>query len=198
MTYRDLHDKNTKTLLIVFGVVFLMVGLAFASVPLYNLFCRVTGFGGTTQTSTSLPDTILERQITVKFNTDVNRKLPWDFESETPEVTLNVGQDALINFVAQNNGDKAVAGTAIYNVTPLKAGKYFHKTQCFCFDYQVLKPNEKMNFPVVFYVDPAMDDDPNMEDVTTITLSYSFFQADSSELDAAMETLYNSDINKFQ
>jgi len=188
------HDKNTRTLLAVFGAVFFMIGMAFASVPLYNLFCRVTGFGGTTQLSTQLPDTILDRKITVKFNTDVNRKLPWDFKSETSEIILNIGQDALINFVAQNEGSKAVAGTAVYNVTPLKAGKYFHKTQCFCFDYQILKPNEKMNMPVVFYVDPAMHNDPNMEDVTTITLSYSFFKSDSAELDQAMESLYNSDI----
>lgn len=192
MTNKDIHDKNTRTLVIVFAVVFSMVGLAFASVPLYNLFCRVTGFGGTTQLSTTLPDTILDRKITVQFTTAVNRKLPWDFKSETPAITLNIGQDALINFTAENRGDEPVAGTAIYNVTPLKAGKYFHKTQCFCFDYQILKPGEKMNFPVVFYVDPAMNDDPNMEDVTTITLSYSFFKSDSSELDQAMETLYNT------
>ncbi len=193
MTNKELHEKNTRTLLTVFAVVFGMVGLAFASVPLYDLFCRVTGFGGTTQLSTELPDRILDRKITVKFTTSVNRKLPWDFESETPEITLNIGQDALINFVAQNDGNQPVAGTAIYNVTPLKAGKYFHKTQCFCFDYQVLQPNQKMNFPVVFYVDPAIHDDPNMEDVTTITLSYSFFKSDSSELDQAMETFYNTD-----
>ena len=195
MTNKDIHDKNTKTLLTVFGIVFFMVGLAFASVPLYNLFCRVTGFGGTTQLSTELPDRILDRKVTVKFSTDVNRRLPWDFESEISEVTVNVGQDALINFNAENNGDEPVAGTAVYNVTPLKAGKYFHKTQCFCFDYQILKPGEKMNMPVVFYVDPAMDEDPNMEDVTTITLSYNFFKSDSAELDAAMETFYNSENN---
>jgi cytochrome c oxidase assembly protein subunit 11 len=191
MTNKDLHDKNTRTLLIVFGCVFFMVGMAFASVPLYDLFCRVTGFGGTTQLSDTLPDTILDRKINVKFNTDVNKKLPWDFESETSEISVNVGQDALINFVAKNNGTDPIAGTAVYNVTPLKAGKYFHKTQCFCFDYQILKPNERMNMPVVFYVDPAMDDDPNMEDVTTITLSYSFFKSDSAELDKAMENLVN-------
>jgi len=195
MTHKDLHDKNTKTLLVVFGMVFFMVGMAFASVPLYDLFCRVTGFGGTTQLSTTLPDRILDRKITVRFNTDVNRNLPWDFESETNALTLNIGQDALVNFVAENRGEKPVAGTAIYNVTPLKVGKYFHKTQCFCFDYQILNPDQKMNMPVVFYVDPAIHDDPNMEDVTTITLSYSFFQSDSAELDEAMETLYTSEVN---
>jgi cytochrome c oxidase assembly protein subunit 11 len=192
MNNRDIHDKNTKTLLIVFGVVFMMVGLAFASVPLYDLFCRVTGFGGTTQLSTELPDTILDRKVTVNFNTDTNRNLPWDFGVEQSSITLNIGQDALINFVAENISDTPVAGTAVYNVTPLKVGKYFHKTQCFCFDYQVLQPGEEMNMPVVFYVDPAIADDPNMEDVTTITLSYSYFKSDSAELDKAMEEFVTS------
>ena len=192
MNARDVHDKNTKTLLIVLGIVFFMVGLAFASVPLYNLFCRVTGFGGTTQLSTKLPDTILDRKMTVNFTTDVNRRLPWTFKAQNTSLTLNIGQDALINFVAQNNGSEPVTGSAVYNITPLKAGKYFSKTQCFCFDNQTLNPNEKMNMPVVFYIDPSIADDPNMEDVTTITLSYSFFKSDSSELDEAMETFYNS------
>jgi len=193
MSNKETHDKNTKALLIIFGVVFLMVGLSFASVPLYNLFCSVTGYGGTTQLSTELPDTILDRKLKIKFTTDVNSNLPWDFESETSQITLNIGQDAFINFVAKNKGQKSFSGTAIYNVTPAKAGKYFHKTQCFCFDYQTLKPNEKMNMPVVFYIDPSMNDDSNMEDVTTITLSYSFFKSDSSELDQAKETFYNAD-----
>jgi cytochrome c oxidase assembly protein subunit 11 len=186
---KAIHDKNTKTLLTVFGVVFGMVGLAFASVPLYDLFCRVTGFGGTTQISAQAPDIILDRTINVKFTTSVNQKLPWDFESEMRELSVNVGQEALINFVAQNTGQEPVAGTAIYNVTPLKVGKYFHKTQCFCFDYQVLRPNERMNMPVMFYIDPTIADDPNMEDITTITLSYSYFKSESTELDNAMEDL---------
>lgn len=189
------HDKNTKTLLTVFGVVFLMIGLAFASVPLYNIFCKVTGFAGTTQISTSLPDHILDRKITVRFTTAVNSKLPWTFKSEQPEVTMNIGQDALVSFVAHNEGAEPVAGTAIYNVTPAKVGKYFQKTQCFCFDYQILKPNETMHMPVVFYVDPSIADDPSLEDVKVITLSYSFFKTDTSELDEAMDVFYNTDTN---
>ncbi len=195
MNNQNIHDKNTKILLTVFGVVFFMVGLAFASVPLYNLFCRVTGFGGTTQLSTQLPDTILDRKMTVNFTTSVNRRLPWDFEAENSSLTLNIGQDALVNFIAKNTSNTPVAGTAVYNVTPLKVGKYFHKTQCFCFDHQILQPNEKMNMPVVFYIDPAIANDPNLEDVTTITLSYNYFKSDSAELDEAMETFYNTDTN---
>jgi cytochrome c oxidase assembly protein subunit 11 len=186
------HDKNTKTLLTVFGAVFFMIGLSFASVPLYDLFCRVTGFGGTTQLSTTLPDTILDRQVTVQFTTAVNNKLPWSFTPDQNNVTMNIGQDALVSFTAQNNGDAPVAGTAIYNITPAKAGKYFHKTQCFCFDYQMLTPNQTMNMPVVFYIDPSIADDPNLDDVKRITLSYSFFKSDSSDLDQAMETFYNT------
>lgn len=190
MNNKEIHDKNTRVLMTVFGIVFLMVALAFASVPLYNLFCSVTGFGGTTQLSQSLPNQILDRKMTVNFTTAVNRKLPWNFEAEQSSITLNIGQDALINFIAENNGSTPIAGTAIYNVTPLKAGKYFHKTQCFCFDYQILKPNQKMNMPVVFYIDPAIADDPNLDDVTTITLSYNFFKSESSELDEAMKEFY--------
>jgi len=119
MTNRTTYDKNTKTLMSVFALVFCMVGLAFASVPLYNMFCRVTGFGGTTQLSTAAPERILERTMTIRFNTDVNSKLPWSFKPEMHEITLNIGQDALINFIAQNNGDNAIEGTAIYNVRDL-------------------------------------------------------------------------------
>ena len=190
---KNQHDKNTKTLLSVFGVVFLMIALSFASVPLYNLFCKVTGFAGTTQLSQSLPDTILDRTMTVQFTTDVNKNLPWTFKADQANVTLKIGQDALINFVAKNKSNKAVAGTAVYNVTPPKAGKYFHKTQCFCFDHQILQPHQSMNMPVVFYIDPSIAGDPNMEDVKVITLSYSFFKSDSSELDEAVDIFYNSD-----
>lgn len=188
-------DKNTKTLLSVFAVVFFMVGLAFASVPLYDLFCRVTGFGGTTQVSTNIPDEseILDRQITVRFNADTNRKLNWSFKPEMRKTTLNVGQQGLINFIAKNKDRQPGVGTAVYNVSPPKAGQYFHKTQCFCFDAQMLVPGQEMNMPVVFYVDPAIADDRNMDDVKTITLSYSFFESDSKELDQALEAFYNAE-----
>lgn len=188
-------DKNTKTLLAVLTIVFGMIGLAFASVPLYDIFCRVTGFGGTTQVSQSAPaaEEILDRKMTVYFNTDTNQNLNWDFTAEETKLTMNVGEQKLINFTAQNKEAAPVAGTAVYNVTPAKAGKYFHKTQCFCFDHQLLTPNQKMNMPVVFYIDPSIADDPNMNDVKTITLSYNFFKADSKALEEAMEAFYNSE-----
>lgn len=188
-------DKNTKTFLSVLLIVAAMVGLAFASVPLYDLFCRVTGFGGTTQISDSVPkeDEILDRKITVKFNGDTNRNLNWSFKPDKREVKLQVGQQGFISFEAKNKDSKAVAGTAVYNVTPPKAGQYFHKTQCFCFDEQVLKPNQAMDMPVVFYIDPSIAEDRNMDDIKVITLSYSFFKADSKELESALEDFYNAE-----
>lgn len=184
--------KNTKTLLSILLIAFGMIGLAFASVPLYDLFCRTTGFAGTTQISNASPDKILDRKITVQFTSDTSRDLPWEFKPEDRSVTLNVGAQGLTNFYALNQSDKPTTGTAVYNVTPLKAGKYFHKTQCFCFDEQTLTPNQRMNMPVLFYIDPTIVDDKNMDDVENITLSYSFFPAQSKELDGALEEFYNA------
>lgn len=188
----DLKARNRKTGLMVFGIVACMVGLAFASVPLYDLFCRVTGFGGTTQIATSAPDVILDREVTVKFNADVNRNLPWSFAPEQRSLTVNIGQEGLINYKARNISSTPVAGTAVYNVSPPKVGKYFHKTQCFCFDEQVLQPGEDMNMPVLFFIDPSIADDPYMDDVKKITLSYTFFQTESAELDNALEEYYEN------
>lgn len=186
-------DKNTRTLTLIFGIVLAMVGLSFASVPLYNVFCRITGYGGTTQVSAAAPNQVLEREITVRFNSITSNKLPWRFEPEQDKMTLKVGQEGLISFVAKNNSGIPTAGTAIYNVTPNKVGKYFQKTQCFCFDQQMLAPRESTHMPVVFYIDPKIDEDESMEDVKTITLSYSFFPAESEELDEALEAFYNDE-----
>ncbi|MCI5060897.1 MAG: cytochrome c oxidase assembly protein [Alphaproteobacteria bacterium] len=187
-------DKNTKALILIFGVVAIMVGLSFASVPLYDLFCRTTGFGGTTQISKTPPkaEEILERKITVHFNSDTSRDLPWFFQPEIRKISVNVGQQGLINFKAQNRGKTPTIGTAVYNVTPPKAGKYFQKTQCFCFDEQKLMPEEEMNMPVMFYIDPSIAKDRHMDDVKTITLSYSFFPTQSKELEDALEAFYNA------
>ena len=137
-------------------------------------------------------DQILDRKITIHFNSDTNRNLNWSFKPEKRKVKLNVGQQGLISFKAKNQDRQPTVGTAVYNVTPAKAGKYFHKTQCFCFDRQTLTPGQEMNMPVVFYIDPSIAEDRSMNDVKTITLSYSFFKADSKELDQALEAFYNS------
>ncbi|MEM6812158.1 MAG: cytochrome c oxidase assembly protein [Pseudomonadota bacterium] len=186
-------DKNTKTALSVFAIVFAMVGLSFASVPLYDLLCRVTGFGGTTQIAESAPtpDQILDRDMTVYFNADTDRNLDWQFRAEKSKIELKVGEQKLINFIAKNTSDKPIAGTAVYNVTPLKGGQFFFKTQCFCFESQILQPGEEMNMPVVFYIDPKIDEDRGMDDVGTMTLSYNFFKSESEELDEALEEFYN-------
>ena len=188
---RRLRPKNKKVALIVLSVVFGMMGLAFASVPLYDLFCRVTGYGGTTQVADALPDQVLDRVVKVRFNTTTVEAMDWDFQPDRREVSVQLGARGFISYHARNNGDQPLVGTALYNVTPAKAGKYFQKIQCFCFGEQRLDPHEEVDMPVIFYVDPALDEDPNLKDVTTITLSYTFFEADTSELEEAMEGFYN-------
>ncbi len=188
----ELVKKNQRTGLIVLGIVIGMIGLSFASVPLYRLFCQITGFGGVAQKEAGPSGKVLDREITVRFNTDVNPNLPWEFRAETPTVTLKIGQEALVSYTARNQSSEPVAGTAIFNVTPLSAGKYFHKTQCFCFNYQMIGPGQEAHFPVVFYIDPAIADNPELDDLKTITLSYTFFKADSPELENALEDFYKS------
>lgn len=187
----DLQSKNRTVLIAVLSGVGFMVFMAFAAVPLYDLFCRVTGYGGTTQVSDGPSGEVIDRQIRVRFNADTHRDMPWQFSPEQREVSVLLGQDALVSYVAANKTQRPVTGTAIYNVTPQKVGKYFHKTQCFCFQEQTLHPGEDMNMPVVFYIDPEMHRDPAMDDVTTITLSYTFFQAESQALDSALEVYYD-------
>lgn len=159
------------------GVAAGMVGLAYASVPLYDLFCRVTGFGGTTQTAESAPGAASERTITVRFNADLGPQLPWRFQPAQLTQTVRLGEPGLAFYQAQNTGGAAAVGTATFNVTPDKMGKYFNKTACFCFEEQPLRPGESAELPVSFFVDPAMAADPATADVTTVTLSYTFFRA---------------------
>src|SRR5688572_11703339 len=173
--------KNRQVLITILAVVAGMIGLSFASVPLYKLFCQVTGYDGTTQVADKAPasDKVLDREITIKFNADTSPDLDWRFKPDKRKITVKIGQEALTSYEAENLSSRALAGTAVYNVTPEKAGKYFHKIQCFCFDKQVLEPGQDMHMPVVFYVDPALAQDREMDDVTSITLSYTFFPADS-------------------
>jgi cytochrome c oxidase assembly protein subunit 11 len=169
--------RNAKTALGLSLVVCAMIGLSFASVPLYRIFCQVTGYGGTTQVAGSVPETVSERRITVRFNADVNPQLPWSFEPIDRAVTLRVGEPGLAFFRAVNLTDRPTSGTATFNVTPLKAGQYFDKTQCFCFDEQHLAAGESAEMGVSFFIDPAILEDRNLDDVKTITLSYTFFRS---------------------
>lgn len=146
------------------------------SVPLYNIFCSVTGYGGTTRNVPQYSDVILDREVTVRFDSNVSG-LAWDFKPKQTSMRLKIGQSALAYFEARNNASRPIVGRASYNVSPAKAGIYFAKVQCFCFTEQVLMPGEKSEMPVSFFVDPALADDHYMDDVTTITLSYTFFEA---------------------
>lgn len=194
----ELAAKNRRVLRYALLFVAFMVGVSFASVPLYDLFCRVTGYGGTTQDGTlQAPDKPIDRQMTVRFNADVNAEMPWRFSAEQSEVEVQLGEQKLISYRATNPTNKAVTGTAIYNVTPPQAGKYFHKTQCFCFQEQVLTPGKTVQMPVLFWVDPKLNEDPELRDLQVITLSYTFFKADSAEYDKAFEDYSaNSDAPK--
>lgn len=191
--HAEMQKKNARLGLIVLAAVLIMVGVSFAAVPLYNLFCRVTGFGGTTQVADQLPENIVDRRVTIKFDSVTADNLPWNFKPAVKSVDINIGARGLTSFEASNKADKPTAGTALYNVTPLKVGKYFNKVQCFCFDEQILAPGERVDMPVMFYLDPEMADDPNMDDVSVITLSYSFYKAESEALDQALEAFYNGE-----
>ena len=167
--------SNNRTAMGLSFIVLTMIILVAFSVPLYNLFCRVTGYGGQTNTSEFLSSTILERDINLKFSADVNDSIDWSFEP--PEnLEFKVGENILVNYKATNLSDKQTSGTATFNVLPVKVGPYFIKTQCFCFEKQTLNPGESVDMPVVFYVDPAISEDPTMQDVEEITLSYTFFK----------------------
>ncbi len=167
--------RNRRSAMILAGIVVAMGGLAYASVPLYQLFCQVTGYGGTPRSADHVPAQTLDRQVTIRFNADISRSLPWRFRPAQKEIALRIGEQGLAFYQATNQATTTTSGTAIYNVTPLKVGSYFNKIDCFCFEEQSLAPGQSVDMPVAFYIDPAIDDDPNMKDISTITLSYTFF-----------------------
>lgn len=177
----SLHNRNRNMLAGLLLFVAGMVGVAYASVPLYELFCRVTGFGGTTQTAETAPGAVEGRMITIRFDANVNGGLPWKFRPEQSEVRVPVGEETLVAYEAKNLAARGTRGTAMFNVTPLKAGQYFSKIACFCFDDQYLAAGEQVSMPVSFFVDPAIFEDRSTADVTTITLSYTFFPARDEE-----------------
>ena len=169
--------RNARTGVVLAGIVAGMVGLSFASVPLYRLFCQVTGYGGTTQIAAAAPGAVSERVIKVRFNADTAPDLPWSFKPVQREIALKVGESGLAYYRARNLAAEAVTGTSTFNVTPLKAGRYFSKVQCFCFDEQRLEAGQELDMAVSFFVDPEILSDRNLDEVKTITLSYTFFRA---------------------
>ncbi|MBA5778384.1 cytochrome c oxidase assembly protein [Stappia sp. F7233] len=176
-----LNRSNRKIALAVGGVFFAMVGVAYASVPLYELFCRVTGYGGTTQRSDAGADTIIDREITIRFDANVNSRLGWEFRPLQRTITLKMGETAQVAYYAANLGAADSIGTSVFNVTPFEAGAYFNKIECFCFTEQELASGESVEMPVVFFVDPEMDKDEDLKHVREITLSYTFFPAADAE-----------------
>jgi cytochrome c oxidase assembly protein subunit 11 len=152
-----------------------MVGMAYAAVPLYDWFCRATGFNGTTQVSTAAPGEILDRKITIRFDANVGGGLPWRFEPEQNSIEARIGEVVTVNYLVINQSARETTGLAAYNVSPLNIGSYFHKINCFCFTDQTLKAGEKRELAVVFYIDPSIMKDDDGADLTTITLSYSFY-----------------------
>jgi cytochrome c oxidase assembly protein subunit 11 len=155
-----------------------MVGLGYASVPLYRIFCQATGLNGTTNRGRLAPGGIGQK-ITVAFDTNVSPKLPWTFKPEAEQDTVDIGARDMAFFTATNTSDHPITGTATYNVAPAQVGRYFTKIQCFCFTQQTLQPHETARMPVIFFVDPKIATDPDTRDVQTITLSYTFYPVDS-------------------
>ena len=173
--------RISKTFITASGVVVVvggMLGAAFASPALYRIFCSVTGYGGTPQTSLAEPaQADLTRSIVIRFNAETAPGLPWAFQPDQASVSVPLGQEQIAFYRAKNVGSEPTTGIAVYNVTPDRVGRYFHKTACFCFNEQVLVPGQKLEFPLTFWVDPQIAHDPDTKDVRTITLSYTFFHS---------------------
>ena len=169
--------RNTILGSVVVAVMAGMVGMSFAAIPLYRLFCAATGYGGTPNIGQAAAPGATAQTIRVRFNADTNPALPWAFAPDQTEVSLALGDEQVAFYHATNKSSRPVTGMALYNVTPEKVGKYFHKTACFCFNQQTLDGGQSMDFPLSFWVDPAIATDPNTRDVSVITLSYTFFRS---------------------
>lgn len=189
-------NRHRRTVIGLLGVVVVMLALTAASVPLYRLFCQATGYGGTTQVATVAPDATGLPDIAVRFNADVSPELPWSFYPEIREIKLPIGETKTVLYRAINRSSATVTGTATFNVTPDAAGQFFDKLQCFCFTEQTLKPGEAVEMAVRFFVDPKILEDADGRDISTITLSYTFFRAkDQPAATAASETSTTASTN---
>ena len=177
----EVNDKaKKKTAAQMVGVVIFMGALAWASVPFYDWFCRVTGFGGVTQVADSGSDVVLRETVKVRFDASLERDMPWEFKPVQREIEIQIGATGLAFYEAYNPTDKPIAGTASYNVTPYEAGGFFSKIDCFCFEEQVLMPGERVQMPVTFFVDPEIVEDRDAKYTKVITLSYTFYEKDIS------------------
>lgn len=179
------HDKNLRVATFAACGVVLMIGMAYAAVPFYTWFCQVTGFGGTTQVAVADGVEVTDREIRVRFSATTNRDIPWKFKPKQQVVSLKIGEQKLVFYEAENLADYPVTGQATFNVTPFQAGPYFNKIECFCFTEQTLQPGERVDMPVLFFVDPEMLDDKSLNDVSEITLNYTFFMLENGADDVA-------------
>jgi len=175
------NRSNIKVAVGCAAVALSMVGVSYAAVPLYRLFCQITGYGGTTQVAEQASENVLSKTINIRFDANSSQKLGWSFEPVERQITIKIGETYLANYKAQNLGTTISTGTSTFNVTPLSAGQYFNKIQCFCFTEQTLKPGESVEMPVSFYVDPEIVNDKDLDGVSTITLSYTFFPLKTEE-----------------
>jgi len=177
---RKRRRRNTVSVLLSLVAVAGMVGLSYASVPLYRLYCQVTGYQGATRTALRAPDAASTATITVRLDANVNKALPWSFAPEQPAVTLPLGESVTAVYRVKNLSDKPTVGSATFNVTPFDSGQYFNKIQCFCFTEHALAPGESAELPVTFFVDPKIRTNPDTADIQAITLSYTFFRAEDA------------------
>ena len=171
------QGRNRATVAALAAVIAMMTALVAFSVPLYRLFCAATGFGGTTQRAETTTGPVSDRRVTISFSTDVAPGLPWRFEPEQRSVKVRLGEEKLVFFFAENLTEEPIVGHATFNVAPAKAGIYFNKIQCFCFDEERLGPRQKVDMPVDFFVDQKLADDPETREIESITLSYTFFRS---------------------
>ena len=169
--------NKTLTPVLLAGIFFLMLGLSFAAVPLYDIFCRVTGFGGTTQVSKQAPSVVLDKIVSVRFDTNV-KNLPWEFKAKTNVMDVKVGQVNKIEFIVENYSNETTSGVASFNVSPASFGKYYNKLGCFCFEKQELKAGEKATYVMTFYLDPEMVNDATTKNLEDVSMSYTFFSTD--------------------
>ncbi|RMH41210.1 MAG: cytochrome c oxidase assembly protein [Alphaproteobacteria bacterium] len=188
-------DPKTRTALLAVAVLAFMGAMAWVAVPFYNWFCRVTGFGGTPLVAEAGADRILDQTIKIRFDASVERGFPWEFRPVVREMEVRIGETALAFFEAYNPTDRTIAGTASYNVVPYAAGGYFTKIDCFCFTMQVLKPGERVQMPVTFYVDPEIVSDPEAKYIHRITLAYTFHEAELPQEQASLLTTGQSAAN---
>ena len=190
------EKANQKTALYALAVVFFMGAMAWASVPLYDLFCRVTGYGGYTNVSEVESEIILDETITIRFDASLERDMPWEFMPVERQVEVKFGETALAFYEAYNPTNRPIAGSASYNVTPYGAGSFFNKIDCFCFQEQILQPGERVQMPVTFFVDPELVNDKDAKFAKTITLSYTFYEIDLPVDEAKFNSNYPStDLN---